>query len=217
MSNNTATNFSSRLRQRREQLGIRKHDLATSIGVSLTTIQQYENGQMPRGELAVRLSEVLDCSLDWLLAGREQDNLSYYSISSDRLIFVPTMSAHTSGNSLETIPLRQYAFRWDFLQQKGDPTSMVLLRITGDSMHPNIFNNDMVLIDKSQNSAMPGHMYAVSIEDMIYLKIIDTMPGKLILSCQNPAYMNIELNMFEQSHSPINILGKAVWVGRDIN
>ena len=38
--------FAQRLRQRREELGMHKQDMADRVGVSLTTIQKYENGQM---------------------------------------------------------------------------------------------------------------------------------------------------------------------------
>ena len=62
--------FAERLRRRRLGLGLRKQDLAAQVGVSLTTIQQYENGQLPKGEFAVRLGAALRCSLDWLLAGQ---------------------------------------------------------------------------------------------------------------------------------------------------
>ena len=34
--------FAQRLRQRREALGLHKQDMANKVGVSLTTIQQYE-------------------------------------------------------------------------------------------------------------------------------------------------------------------------------
>ena len=65
--------FAERLRRRRLGLGLRKQDLAAQVGVSLTTIQQYENGQLPKGEFAVRLGAALRCSLDWLLAGQGND------------------------------------------------------------------------------------------------------------------------------------------------
>ena len=55
--------FAERLRRRRLGLGLRKQDLAAQVGVSLTTIQQYENGQLPKGEFAVRLGAALRCSL----------------------------------------------------------------------------------------------------------------------------------------------------------
>ncbi len=217
MSHIKETNFSSRLRQRREQLGIRKHDLASSIGVSLTTIQQYENGQIPRGELAVRLAEVLDCSLDWLLAGRGQDNSTQNSFE-DRLILVPLVESRFNSienNFKHCQKTHALAFRWDFLQSKGNPESMVLLQITGDSMAPTILNNDLVLIDQSQSTTMPGHIYAVCIENMIYLKVINALPGKLLLSSINPEYAPIEINETEQSN--IRIIGKAIWLGRELS
>ena len=45
--------FGTRMRQRREMLGLHKQVLAEAVGLSLTTIQQYENGQMPKGSHAV--------------------------------------------------------------------------------------------------------------------------------------------------------------------
>ncbi len=218
MSHNDPTSFSSRLRQRREQLGIRKHDLATNIGVSLTTIQQYENGQMPRGELAVRLGEALDCSLDWLLAGRGHDDCNT-SASGDRLVFVPMVEARltddgTFANNAEHVP--HYAFRWDFLHSKGNPSFMVLLRVAGDSMSPNILNNDVVLIDQSQTTTMPGYIYAISVEDMVYLKVVDAVPGKLLLSSINSEYSTIEVDTTKQMQKLIRIVGRAIWTGREL-
>ena len=67
---NLGAAFAGRVRQRRQALGLSKSEVAGGVGVSLTTIQQYENGQLPKGEYAVRLAQVLDCSLDWLLAGQ---------------------------------------------------------------------------------------------------------------------------------------------------
>ena len=55
--------FGARMRQRRENLGLHKQVLADTVGLSLTTIQQYENGQMPKGSHAVRLADALECSL----------------------------------------------------------------------------------------------------------------------------------------------------------
>ena len=49
------------MRQRRENLGLHKQVLADTVGLSLTTIQQYENGQMPKGSHAVRLADALEC------------------------------------------------------------------------------------------------------------------------------------------------------------
>ncbi len=212
------TGFGQRLQARRQELGLRKADLASQVGVSLTTIQQYENGQMPKGEFAVRLARVLRCSLDWLLAGQgpqQQD-----APDNGQIVMVPMVEARLSagGGSFETSGAveRHYAFRLDFLLRKGNPASMVLLRVSGDSMQPRILHNDVVLIDQSQNEPVPGRIYAVGVEDMVYLKIVNAMPGKLILSSVNPEYPPIEAETGEQMADLVRIIGRAIWVGREL-
>lgn len=237
--------FARRLRGRRDALGLRKPELAAAVGVSLTTIQQYENGQFPKGELAVRLAAALDCSLDWLLAGRGsphgrpatrtadargtdadaavatvRDMADVADVADTRLVMVPMVEARLSAGtgSFETggEVLRHYAFRWDFLRRKGNPASMALLRVAGDSMQPLILNNDVVLIDQSQNEPVPGRIYAVGVEDMVYLKIVNAMPGRIILSSVNESYAPIEARTDEQLADLVRIIGKAVWVGREL-
>lgn len=215
-----ASAFAARLRQRRAQLGLRKPDLAAAVGVSLTTIQQYENGQFPRGELAVRLADALRCTLDWLLAGRGDPENGIVETPEARLVMVPMVEARLSAGtgSFETggEVLRHYAFRWDFLRRKGNPARMALLRVSGDSMQPLILHNDVVLIDQSQNEPVPGRMYAVGVEDLVYLKIVNAVPGKIILTSVNPAYAPIEARTDEQLADLVRIIGRAIWVGREL-
>ena len=113
--------------------------------------------------------------------------------------------------------LRHYAFRWDFLRSKGNPAQMVLLRASGDSMQPRIANNDVVLIDQSQREPVPGRIYAVGVEDMVYLKVLDAMPGKLILTSINPSFAPIEADTSEELGGLVRIIGRAVWVGRELD
>ncbi|HJA78902.1 helix-turn-helix transcriptional regulator [uncultured Desulfovibrio sp.] len=221
---NLGAAFAGRVRQRRQALGLSKSEVAGGVGVSLTTIQQYENGQLPKGEYAVRLAQVLDCSLDWLLAGQgEPESAMRRGAATGEdagLVMIPLVEARLSAGtgSLETGGeiLRHYAFRHDFLRRKGNPAQMVLLRVSGDSMQPDIRHNDVVLIDQAQREPRPGRIYAVSVEDMIYLKIVNAMPGKLILSSVNPAYAPIEADTRDQLGDLVHIIGRAVWVGREL-
>ena len=67
------------------------------------------------------------------------------------LIMIPMVEARLSAGqgSLQTDgnSERSYAFRSDFLHRKGNPDNMVLMRVSGDSMQPEILNNDVVLLD----------------------------------------------------------------------
>ncbi len=211
-----ASAFAARLRQRRAQLGLRKPDLAAAVGVSLTTIQQYENGQFPRGELAVRLADALRCTLDWLLAGRGDPENGIVETPEARLVMEARLSAGPGSFETGGDELRHYAFRWDFLRRKGNPARMALLRVSGDSMQPFILHNDVVLIDQSQNEPVPGRMYAVGVEDLVYLKIVNAVPGRIILTSVNPGYAPIEARTDEQLADLVRIIGRAIWVGREL-
>lgn len=58
-----------RVKSARQKIHLSQAELARKVGVSTTTIQNYESGQFPKGEHAVGLAVALGCSLDWLLAG----------------------------------------------------------------------------------------------------------------------------------------------------
>ena len=58
---------------------------------------------------------------------------------------------------------------------------MVLMRVSGDSMEPEIRDGDVVLLDQSKTRIVPGKMFAVGFEESIYIKRIDNLPGKVIL------------------------------------
>ena len=135
------------------------------------------------------------------------------------IVMIPMVEARLSagGGSFETSGSveRHYAFRTDFLRRKGQPSEMVLMRVDGDSMAPEIQNGDAVLIDCNQTGPRPGGIYAVGVEDLIYLKIVNAEPGKLILSSYNPAYAPIVVDTREQLESTVQIVGRVVWLGRE--
>lgn len=78
-------------------------------------------------------------------------------------------------------------------------------------------HNDVVLIDQSQNVPVPGRIYAVGVEDMVYLKIVNAVPGRLILSSSNALYAPIEAPTGGQLADLVRVIGRAVWVGRELD
>lgn len=136
------------------------------------------------------------------------------------LAMVPMVEARLSAGtgSFETgdSSERRYAFRSDFLTRKGQPGQMVLMRVDGDSMEPQIFNNDVVLVDQSQTKPRAGGLYAVGVEDVVYIKMVDTLPGKIVLKSFNDAYPPLEVDARGDLADGIRIIGRAVWVGREL-
>lgn len=216
--------FGDRVRKCREDLGMSQQTLSTKIGVSLTTIQNYEGGQFPKGSHAIRLAQVLLVSLDFLFLGKDTRRLSNrpsntQSVPEDEIVMIPMVEAILSagGGSLETSgdSEKGYAFRRDFIQRKGNPDNMVLMRVSGDSMEPEIKDGDVILLDQSKIRIVPGKMFAVGFEESIYVKKIDNLPGKVILRSENPVYPPVELDVRGDLAEQFRVIGRVLWVGRE--
>ncbi len=136
------------------------------------------------------------------------------------MVYVPLVEARLSAGtgSFETggEAERRYAFRADFLSRKGQPSKMVLMRVDGDSMEPDIKHGDVVLIDQSQTTPRAGAMFAVSVEDLVYIKMVDALPGKIILKSSNSGYGPLEYDARGDLADGIRIVGKAIWLGREL-
>lgn len=135
------------------------------------------------------------------------------------LVMIPMVEARLSAGhgSLEVSATseRSYAFRNDFLTRKGNPKEMVLMRVSGDSMKPEIRDNDVVLIDQSKRDVTPGRLYAVGFDEAIYLKRIDVLPGKVFLRSTNPDYPPVELDTRGDNEDQFRVIGRVLWCGRE--
>lgn len=268
MSTTNQQTCNDRIVERRRTVGYTQKQLADAVGVSLTSVQNYEAGRIPNGDVLIRLARVLTCSADWLVTGEGEaarggeikfksarlpsqqmagsseaetnsmadlyqkgaqalalmpayngkDTLTCFDCE---LMMVPLVEAKLSagGGSFETSgdSDRRYAFRMDFLRRKGNASAMVLMRVAGDSMEPKIEHNDVVLIDTSKTELRLGCMYAVAVQDLVYLKMVNAEPGKLILTSANPTYAPLEIDARGDLKNGIRIIGKAVWVGRELD
>lgn len=205
-----------------------RKDFAETLGIHANTLGNYERGERtPDVEFAALLCRKLDISPRWLLTGEgpmrggDRESAPARVCANDtELVLVPMVQARLAAGtgSFETggEVEGRYAFRTEFLSRKGSPAKMVLMRVTGDSMEPDIKNDDVVLIDRGQRQPTPGQVFAVGIEDLVYLKMVDTLPGKLILKSANPAYPPIEVDARGDLENGMRIIGRVIWVGREL-
>ncbi|MDP3425755.1 MAG: S24 family peptidase [Humidesulfovibrio sp.] len=221
-------------------------DLARALGILPQSVAAARKRQQIPGGWVEQIAEKFNASADWLLFGiTDAQALTAAAVrgvtqlvGKDRtkvvpasrpeviecmdchLAMVPMVEARLAAGtgSFETggDTERRYAFRTDFLSRKGQISQMVLMRVEGDSMEPKIESGDTVLIDQSQTQPRPGGMYAVGVEDLVYIKMIDTKPGKIILKSMNPAYEPMEIDARGDLADGIRILGRAIWIGREM-
>lgn len=197
-------------------------ELAVKLNLSKQSIADARSRKTVPPAWIPKTAQLFGVSTDWLFFGHGEKRHNVgevYDANDADLIMIPMVEAILSAGtgSLETSgeSERTYAFRRDFIQRKGNPKHMVLMRVRGDSMQPEIMNNDVVLLDQSKNQATPGPIFAVGFEDAIYLKRIDFLPGKVILKSVNPEYPPVELDIRGQTEDLFRVIGQVLWVGRE--
>lgn len=235
---NTPTTLGERIKFARKQGFGTQSDLANAIGRHQNTVSRYENDKLtPDAGDVQKLCDALKISPAWLLDGTGDMRLEvgtmppttapassifpvvYEAQDGEDLINVPlvaaTLSAGTGSLQVGSDVERYFAFSSAFLHRKGNPQRMVVMRVDGDSMSPEIRDGDMVLIDQGKTEIRLGRIFAVGFEDSIYLKRIDKEPGKLLLKSVNPAYTPIEIKLGGQEADSFRVIGQVLWVGRE--
>jgi SOS-response transcriptional repressor LexA len=204
-----------RIRQVRGALS--QGEFADALGVSKSAVGSYErDAQAPGSTVIVAICERFGIDPAWLLFGFGVPKND--SGDAREITRLPLMRARLAGDALEPLGVegRAHPFRRDFLENLGDPERMVLLRVDGDSMAPEILHGDTAIIDQGQAAPRPGGLFAVSMEGMVYIKRIDALPGRIVFKSCNPAYPPIEVALKEAASLAVRILGLAVWLCRSL-
>lgn len=203
------------------------NELARLLGLSRQSIAKARATKNVPAAWIPKASATFGVSTDWLFFGNGSMKAGSSfplqpapaQVCDVDLRLIPMAEARLSAGqgSLETNANceRSYAFRMDFLLRKGDPDKMVLMRVAGDSMEPEIHDGDVVLLDQGQRDILPGKIFAVGFEESIYLKRIDMLPGKVILKSVNPAYPPLELDVRGDCCTYFRVIGKVLWSGRE--
>lgn len=203
-------------------------ELARALGITPQSVSgARKRGEVPPAWIQACAAQT-GVNAHWLFFGRGpmrlaeagEDELPCASDDCESaLVTIPLAEARLSAGtgSLEVSAAQEggYAFRSDFLRRKGNPRRMVLMRVSGDSMVPEIFDNDVVLLDRGQTDISPGRLYAVGFEDAIYIKRVDKLPGKIILHSVNPAYPPLSLDLRGDGADQFRVIGRVLWSGRE--
>ncbi|PIE68874.1 MAG: transcriptional regulator [Deltaproteobacteria bacterium] len=189
--------------------------LATFLGVNRAAISMAKKkGQVPE-KWALKLAELHGLNPRWLLEGRGERYLR--AMASEDAVIIPKVAARlcAGGGSFETASQVQdtMTLSRSWLTARGNPNNMVLMDILGDSMEPEIWDGDTVLIDQSQTRIHAGFIYALSIQDSLLIKRVERHPQQVALISANPNYTPIFLQGDELA--TLRVLGRVLWACRD--
>ena len=197
----------------------RDAQLAALLGVSPQAVSQARRKRkIPEGWV-VKVSQQCGLSMDWLMFGKGDESTpvaSHAPVASSTsqastpagaavpdldLLCIPLVAASLSAGvgSLQTEAdvLDYFAFRSDWLCRKGNPDKMVLM-------------------DQSKQQIYPHTIYAVGVNEEIYIKQIETLPGhRMLLRSLNERYEPIEVDLRGDMAESVRIIGKVIWWCRE--
>lgn len=226
--------FADRFRETLKQKGLKKQkEIAAIIGISNGYLSELLSGKKLPSEMLLSLIESkLGINSKWLLNGelpmfmkvsKEAGLEKPLKVAEEGgickdFVFVPQINGNISpgGRLVEDRMIEmKIAFRQGWIQRRGDPKNMSLIRVSGDSMEPTLISGDLVLVDHNRNYIDPqGGIYAIIIDDTIMIKRVQILfPSKKIrIISDNNRYNPVDVEM-----DSVRIYGKVIWFGREID
>jgi len=191
--------------------------LADMLGLHRSAVTQAKKKDAVPKAWVLAVSRRTGADPDWLEFGRP-DRRRLATPDPEAIVAVPKVRARLSagGGSFETGGEVEgyHSFRRDWLRRKGQPGSMVLMHVVGNSMEPEIKHGDLALIDQSQTDVVAHAVYAVGVEDTVLVKRLEKRPGSLVLISDNREYAPIVLSGDELA--ALRVIGRVLWLGREL-
>ena len=172
---------------RRRELGLTLEEIAVHVGVSRSTVMKWEKGhirEMRRDKL-VKLAEILRLDPAALVEGESRaepplPGEPYRVESLSRVPIVGSVKAGYNGLAYEDIE------GYETMADLKNPEEYILLRVTGDSMQPQIMPGDLVLMHK-QEDVESGEIAVCLIDgDEGTVKKVIKHDGTIVLQAFNP-------------------------------
>ena len=205
----------ARLRMAMMKKGLNPKTLAEHANVGRSFVYDILNGKSanPTSAKLTAIAEQLGVSVQYLLSG-------VYSEGSDaknEIAEIATLSVESGadGNMVITTSNNKfYCFKHSWIKDKlaTSPQNLRALNVVGDSMNPTILSGDVILINKSQIIPNPPGLFVLFDGLGLHAKRIEIIGKDTIrVMSDNPQYLAYEMKVQE-----INIIGKIVWLGREL-
>ncbi|GMC10383.1 hypothetical protein K5E_25220 [Enterococcus thailandicus] len=211
MSEDLKILFGKNLQRLRKLKNISMNELAESIGVSQSTISDWENGKkMPRSGSIQKIADYFNVpKTELLIEKNESEGLSLYPIS--QLVNIPILGTITCGQPILAVENFE-GYRYE-AEESLPAGNLFYLKTRGNSMTPTIPEGSFVLI-KEQPDVEDGEIAAVIVngDDEATLKRVKRQNGLVMLIADNPNYAPIIIT----PDTPAKIIGKAVKVSFDL-
>lgn len=192
-------------------------ELAEILGINRSAITHARNNNRIPDKWILKLYRKFNLNPEWIEFGTGKMFINRDSLSDIEFNHIPKVNAILSaGNGsleVDAIVDEHFSFTSKWLRSKGTIRTMVVMTVSGDSMEPEIKDGDTVLIDQAQKDIISRKIYAVGLDEAIFIKRLEKHSDKIVLCSDNRAYAPIYLSDNEMVN--MRIIGRVLWSSRD--
>ena len=188
------------IKNRRKELGITLEEIGDYVGVSKTTVQRWESGNISnmRRDRIKKLSEILRIDADLLLGINVQQN---------GFVKIPVIGRVAAGAPImaqeDIIGYEEVPSEW------VKNNTIFALKIKGDSMEPRIMEGDTVIV-RSQKDVESGETAVILIDGEATCKRVIKHTEGIVLMANNSKYPPFYVTREDAEKMDISILGKVI-------
>lgn len=190
-----------------EELGNKKifdKDIAYALDINYDNFRkQKARGSIPYPEIMSFLA-IRNISINWFFFNQLPESLIEPTSNYIILKYQKSVNASVGGGAInyevnpETLIIDRQLL--DHINTNYKYTEV--LQALGESLEPDIKDNSLIFVDKSDTIIKSNNIYLINVDDSLYIKRIRQFNDKYYMSSINELYEDIELNEF-------HILGKV--------
>ncbi|HHB80601.1 MAG TPA: XRE family transcriptional regulator [Aliiroseovarius sp.] len=219
--------LADRLREIASDKGMNIKEFCSDIGVSYRTIQNYLAGKStPNSQILTLLNETTGVSPHWLILGipptyahSEHQNSEFHgkenpTVTQGNFVSVPRLDVAASAGHGSLVESEEgagtYAFKREWLTRRGlSPDKLAVISVAGDSMEPDLYDGDLILINQGDTALADGRIFAVRYSGALFVKSVQFFPGeRIFLNSRNQKYASILID--QDDGEEVQIIGRVV-------
>jgi phage repressor protein C with HTH and peptisase S24 domain len=231
-----ASTIGKELKRYRERLKITLAEMAATLGVSTTTIVNYETGKrMPDIDFLIDFAGATGEDFLYWLGLRVGENRSAAAKEIKARLDAVSPSEGRTGDAFVSLPLYdikdaanaalasghgrvademlQFSTTWIERELNAAPADLFLIYMDDESMEPTLRPGDTILLDRRAAKPDREGVYILQMNGVPMVKRLQILPGGIVkVVSDNPAYETFTTRLSDINGQDFAILGRVVWV-----
>lgn len=193
----------NRIKYLREECGMTQQELADKLGGAKSSVAMYENEERkPSLEVLLKLSEIFNCSIDYILGKTDIKNNNEYEINNN---YIPVLGIVKAGyNYLADENIIGYVSVNDKTLKSED---FFALEVKGNSMEPVIYEKDIAIVKKQEEFENGDIVVALINGEEATIKRAYKNDKGIVLQPANPMIEPLEFDKEKIVNLPVKIIG----------